>query len=388
MTTLDREGTEQGYAEELARLAAQGMLRDVDKRWAKPRYDLSGNDYMGLATEMTALQQEVFSAWGEIPSMTSSASRLLASRRDEYLALEDWLSTHYGKSALLFNSGYHANVGVIQALSGKDTLWLADKLIHASAIDGLRLAGADFIRWRHNDMAQLETLLNKHARSYKRMIILAESIYSMDGDASPIHELTGLRHRFPNTLLYIDEAHAIGAFGPKGLGLCEQENLLPEVDILMGTLGKAVASSGAFVVCNPTIRNYLANKARSLIFSTALPPICASWSLAMLEKLETMEERRRHLAQLSEHFRKGIEAITGTANPSVSAIVPFVTGDASKAVEMSNRLAKQGILAMPIRRPTVPPGGERIRFSLNASLSIQDADNILEIIYRIWKELK
>lgn len=348
--------------------------------------DLTSNDYMGLAGRASEWKEEFLDRFGDM-AMTSSASRLLASDQEAYTRLERYLEKLYGRPALLFNSGYHANVGIISALSIPGTLIITDKLIHASAIDGVRLGKGEFRRFNHNDSKHLERIIEKEYDNFERIIVVCESVYSMDGDYAPLAELTALKRKYPKLMLYVDEAHAIGAIGPKGAGLSAEENLLPEIDILVGTFGKAVASQGAFAIVSKELRVYLVNSARSLIFSTAIPPINASWTLMMLEKLADMDEEREHLRRISTIFRKGVEEITGVPNSSRSAIVPLPTGDAESAIKLSEELERYGILALPIRRPTVPPGGERIRFSLHASLTEEQIDKILGVISDSYKSL-
>lgn len=373
------------YEEILKNLEAEGRLRRIPAhRSGQGLIDLSSNDYMGMALRAQEWRGEFAARFPDV-AMTASASRLLASDQNVFNSLEAFLASAYGRPALLFNSGYHANVGIVQALNIPGILWAADKLIHASAIDGLRLAGAEFRRWRHNDVASLRRLLEKEHDSHDRVIVLCESVYSMDGDIAPLREIVALKREFPRMLLYVDEAHAVGAFGPHGLGIAGQLGLIDSVDVLVGTLGKACASVGAFAVTSPLLRDYLVNTARSLIFSTAIAPANAAWSLLMLEKLSGMSHEREHLRLISARFREGVESITGMPNPSRSAIVPLVTGDAAKAVDMSRALEAQAIHALPIRRPTVPPGGERIRFSLNASLSVEDIDHILSVVSSLFQ---
>lgn len=368
------------YSEILDRYAAEGRLRKIPAdRSEAAIIDLCSNDYMGLARRQHEWEEEFRSRWGGV-SMTASASRLLASDQAVFNLLEKYLGDSYAKSALMFNSGYHANTGLVSALNIPGTLWISDKLIHASVIDGLRMSGGKFKRWNHNDTSHLQKILRAESDNWERMIVLCESIYSMDGDVAPLKELVELKKEFPKMMLYIDEAHALGVYGPRGLGKCAELGLLPEVDILVGTLGKACASVGAFAVTSPELQEYLVNSARSLIFSTAIAPANAAWSLMMLEKLAGMDEQRRHLAKLSERFKRGIEELTGKPNPSSSPIVPLLTGNAEKAVTISAALERVGILALPIRRPTVPPGGERIRFSLHAGLTFEDIDIILDKI--------
>ncbi len=348
------------------------------------RIDLTSNDYLGLGARWQEFASEFHHRYPDA-SFSSSASRLLSQRQNHHRHLEDLLSGLYGKDVLLFNSGYHANVGIIQALNIPGTVFLCDKLIHASMIDGLVLAKADFRRWRHNDVESLVKLLDKHKNS-PRCVVVLESIYSMDGDPAPLPEITDLKKRYPNVILYIDEAHAFGTRGLRGLGLAEELGLIDDIDILIGTLGKAAASSGAFVATYPLMKSYFVNCSRSFIFSTALPPVNAAWSEFMILNILSMEKERKHLLEISDLFREGIERISGIPNNSRSHIVPLIIGDAAKALQISARLSVKGIDVLPIRRPTVPAGGERIRFSLSADLSKAKVAHVLKTIREVIED--
>lgn len=366
------------FSDILAEFQDQHRLRSIpDDRSDRDSIDLTSNDYLSIAQDRKLAEE--FLGTNQQASFSSSASRLLSRKQNAHLELERKLAELYGKEILLFNSGYHANVGIIQALTIPGTIFLCDKLIHASMIDGLTLAKAEYRRWRHNDLASLETLLHKN-RDKERCIVVVESIYSMDGDLAPLTELVALKKRYPNMILYVDEAHAVGVRGDKGLGVAEESGLLNEVDILVGTFGKALASSGAFVATSPLLKNYFINCSRSFIFSTALPPINSAWTLHIINKMVGMQEDRNHLDRISEKFRTSIEEITGEPCVSQSQIVPLIIGDAEKAVKLSKRLADRNIDSLPIRRPTVPAGSERIRFSLSASLSEEQIDYILNAI--------
>lgn len=377
-----------GYKEILNKCREENRLRTVpEHRMDSGLIDLTSNDYMGLAENSRELKTEFFDRFG-YPDMTSSASRLLASNQEVYLKLENYLGQLYDRPTLLFNSGYHANTGILSALSIPGTLIISDKLIHASAIDGVRLGKGDSLRFNHNDPNHLNRIIEKAYSKYERIIIVCESIYSMDGDTGPLRNLVELKKKYPKIILYVDEAHSIGVTGPKGSGLSVKEKLIKDIDIVVGTFGKAVASQGAFAAVSAEMKSYLINTARSLIFSTVIPPINAAWTLFVLEKLAGMDNERKHLQDVALRFREGIEAITGTPNTSRSAIIPLATGNAERAVRLSQLLERNGILALPIRRPTVPPGGERIRFSLHAKLSKQKIENILDVISECFKEVE
>ncbi|PJG83665.1 8-amino-7-oxononanoate synthase [Caviibacterium pharyngocola] len=378
------------YAEHLARLRDIGQCRALPELVHQGRYiekdgrrmlNMSSNDYLGLAND-PALQQEFLAKYAEkLPHFTSSSSRLLTGSFPEYQALESLLAQRFGReSALLFNSGYHANIGILPAVADKKTLILADKLVHASMIDGIRLSGADFLRYRHNDYAHLESLLNKHQANYRRIIIVTESVFSMDGDKADLAQLVAFKQRFGNILLYVDEAHAIGAYGEQGLGEAEVQGCLRDIDFLVGTFGKALASMGAYVVCDAVMKDYLVNTMRPLIFSTALPPFNIAWSLFLFEKLPHFAAKRAHLARLSEYLRAQIGTHFARPMPSQSCIVPYIIGDNQKTVETALELQRQGYYCLPIRPPTVPQGTSRIRLSLTADMTMDEVVQFMDCL--------
>lgn len=352
-------------------LRAQGNYRSIPAEAIQSMIDLSSNDYLGLATDVSTIDAFCNDLSTRHIPMTSSAARLLAGHQKEYSELEEKLAGLYQRPTLLFNSGYHANTGIVSSLADKHTVIIADKLVHASIIDGIKLSGARFERFRHNNMQHLEKLLQANADS-PRLLIIVESVYSMDGDTAPLDKIVELKRRYPQALLMVDEAHAFGVLGVHGLGLA-----LPygnDVDVIVGTMGKALASIGAFCATNDEIRNYLINSARSLIFSTSLPPINCAWSSLMIDRMLDADDRRQHLQELASHLHD-ILAAHGCHTP-VSHIQPMIVGDARRAVALAQKLRDNGIIALPIRVPTVPPGTERIRFSLSAALSHSDLDKL------------
>ncbi len=377
---------ESDYQRILDKYAGESRLRKIPHdRSGAMQLDMVSNDYLGLGARWSEFIPEFNDRFANA-SFSSSASRLLSQHQKYHIDLENLLENLYKKSVLLFNSGYHANVGIAQALNIKDSVFLPDKLIHASMIDGLSLAGAEFHRWKHNDIIALKKLLEKYS-DVSRCVVMIESVYSMDGDIAPIKEIVNLKKRYPNLIIYLDEAHGFGCFGKKGLGLAEELGTIDDIDILVGTLGKAAASSGAFVATTEVMKEYFINTSRSFIFSTAIPPVNAAWSQLMVERILGMEEERAHLKSISKRFRENLESITGEENPSASQIVPLMIGDARKAMQVSSFLTQNGIDALAIRRPTVPPGGERIRFSLSSRLSEKDIDSASEIISEYVKTL-
>lgn len=355
----------------LQQIADQGNLRRLPGGdAARGCVDFSANDYLGL-TQRRHLQREFLqsldydSQW----LMGASASRLLASRQNVFNRLEATLEAAYGdgRRALVFNSGYHANTGIVSALADKDTAIIADRLVHASIIDGLKLGGASFERFRHNDMAHLERLMTKASAEGRRPLVIVESVYSMDGDSADIEALVKLKKQY-GAMLYVDEAHAVGVCGPRGLGLAADYGA--DIDITVGTFGKALASAGAYTMCSEPIRNWLINRARSFIFSTALPPLTVLWNDFIFTRMQTMDEARRHIRLLGRRLRQAL------GNDSESHIQPFMVGDPTEAVALSQRLRRDGLMVLPIRRPTVPPGTDRLRISLSAAMTYDDIDKL------------
>ena len=360
--------------EYLEQLRAEGNYREIPTVSPLTVTDYSTNDYMGIAAQ-PELQAKFFAdpISATVP-LTSSAARLLAPRQIEYTNLEVFLG-------LDFNRGYHANTGLISSIAAKDTLILADKLVHASIIDGIVLSRAPFTRFRHNDFNHLEELLKAKAGNYGKVLVVVESVYSMDGDRADLEKLLELKRLYPNVMLYVDEAHAFGVLGPKGLGVSAGCSDPSQVDIIVGTFGKAVASMGAFAITSRDMHDYLVNTSRSFIFSTALPPMSAAWTRFTLGYLIRKDNPRQHLQRLGEQLKGVLEKYTDHQIVA-SHIQPLIVGDPKKAVELSRQLlSRYGIKALPIRRPTVPAGTERLRFSLSANMIPRDIEALDSALY-------
>ena len=339
--------------------------------------NLSSNDYLGLAADRGLREEFLETLTPDTFLPTSSSSRLLTGNFTGYTELEQELAQLFGtEAALVFNSGYHANTGILPAVSDARTLILADKLVHASLIDGIRLSAARCIRYRHNDLAQAGRLVEAHHQAYSRIILVTESIFSMDGDEADLRTLVALKKRYGNLLLYVDEAHAFGVRGPQGLGCAEEAGCIGDIDFLVGTFGKAAASAGAYIVCRQVVRDYLINRMRTFIFTTALPPVNIAWTLFIVRKLADMRERRAHLAHIGRLLRDALTA-RSYACPSTSHIVPLMVGPSADTVLRADQLQRHGFYALPVRPPTVPEGTSRIRFSLTADVR---ADEILRLI--------
>ncbi|WP_300852843.1 8-amino-7-oxononanoate synthase [uncultured Bacteroides sp.] len=342
--------------------------------------NLSSNDYLGLAADRQLREEFLQGLTADSFLPTSSSSRLLTGNFSIYDELEQTLAGLFGtEAALVFNSGYHANTGILPAVSDAHTLILADKLVHASLIDGIRLSAARCIRYRHNDLKQLERLLTENHSAYRQVIIVTESLFSMDGDAADLKELVRLKQAYDNVLLYVDEAHAFGVRGERGLGYAEECGCIGEIDFLVGTFGKAAASAGAYIVCRRAIREYLVNRMRTFIFTTALPPVNIAWTLFIVRKLTGFQARRVHLERISSMLRNALTE-KGYACPSTSHIVPMIAGASADAILKAEALQRHGFYALPVRPPTVPEGTSRIRFSLTADITEEEVEELIKHI--------
>lgn len=346
----------------------------------KGYFDFSSNDYLGLSGHPKLKNASIESI--ERFGTGSSASRLLSGDSTLHHILEKKTANFIGKeAALIYNSGYQANLGVISALRGEGDVIFSDRLSHASIIDGILLSRAKFFRFRHNDANHLESLLKKERNNFREALIVTETIFSMDGDRTPLREITDLKEKYDCRLL-IDEAHATGVFGKNGGGIAEEEGLIGKVDIIMGTFGKALGSFGAYVAASEKMKNYLVNASRSFIYSTALPPSVIASNIAGLDLVREEPFRRIELLENSRFFRQGL-IDKGFEVRGTSQIVPLILGDNAKAIAMSEELQKRLYWALPIRPPTVPKGEARLRFSLtyyhNRKILERLIDDICEI---------
>lgn len=373
--------------QELIQLEQTGNLRglpgiELDGKWIhldeKKMLNLSSNDYLGIASDQK-MRQDFLSNLDIVKAIfSSSSSRLLTGNYPVYQKVERLLTDLYKKeSALVFSSGYHMNMGILPAIADKNTLILADKLVHASIIDGIRISSAQCIRYRHQDYRQLEELLDKHHAGFRSMIIVTESIFSMDGDVSPLPLLVQLKKKYPNTFLYVDEAHAVGVRGLNGLGIAEEEDCIPEIDFLCGTFGKAFASMGGFVVCSKIFRDYLINRMRTFIFTTALPPIQLEWSFFVLNQMINMKEERMWLRKSSQIVKEALEE-KGFTSTSSSHILPVVIGDSKETILKAGEMQRKGFYMLPVRPPTVPEGTSRLRISLTAGITSAELNQLIQ----------
>ena len=347
--------------------ADQGQIRVAGKDYL----NLAGNDYLGLAVNRN-LVEKFYSGLEpatclELYGPGSGASRLMTGNHTEYHRLEEGLAELYGADkVLVFNSGYHINIGLLPALAEKGDLVLADKLCHASLIDGMRLSRARVIRYPHLDYGRVEGLLKKNRDLYKTIFLVTESIFSMDGDCANLQLLVRLKEQY-GAVLYVDEAHAVGVRGQHGLGLAEEQGVLDRIDLQVGTFGKAWAGQGAFVACTGTVYDFLVNTVRSLIFTTGLPPVNIHWLNFLLPRINEMAAERKQLLLLGSRLRCAL-LDQGLNTAGDSQIVPVMIGDSARAVAVAEQLRQHGFWINAVRPPTVPQGTSRLRLSVTAAM--------------------
>jgi 8-amino-7-oxononanoate synthase len=332
--------------------------------------NFSSNDYLGLAND-SRLREAAIAAIGEF-GVGAGASRLISGTQSPHLRLERALAKWKGtEAALCFSSGYAAALGAIPALVGKNDVIVLDKLCHASLIDGAKLSGAVLRVFPHNHLGKLESHLEwaRRERASKRILIVTESVFSMDGDRAPLRDLVELKKRF-GALLMLDEAHAIGVIGPNGRGLAAEGNSSEDVDVQMGTLSKALGASGGYISGSRNLIEWLINRARSFIYSTAPPPAIAGAALAAVDFLASPEGEQRRLLlwkkiNLMQQLLPHTE-LNRTGNATSSAIFPWIVGDEQAALKLASALQSEGFLVPAIRYPTVAKASARLRITVSA----------------------
>lgn len=343
-----------------------------------PHLDFSSNDYLGLSRHPQVIQaaEEALERFGA----GAGAARLMSGDLVLHHELEERLArVKETEAALLFGSGYLANIGVIPALVGRKDAIFADRLVHASIIDGCRLSGARVYRYRHNDCDHLTSLLTKKRSLHANALLITESVFSMDGDMAPLAELVRLKEQH-GCLLMVDEAHAFGVFGQKGGGLLEETGCAHSVDIAMATLGKALGSYGAFVAVTGQMKEYLINRARSFIFSTGLPPASAAAAAAALDHVAADSIPRKRLLANSRFLKEQLKKLGVAGHQSPSQIIPVPVGASEAALSLALCLREQGIFATAVRPPTVPDNTARLRLSVTSLFGADD-------LYRAAQEI-
>lgn len=354
-----------------------GMEMEVDGR---RMLNFCSNDYLGLSRHPLLEQMaiEYLQKYGS----GSTASRLVCGNYDCFEMVEKRIAElTENESALILNSGFQANVSLLPALADRDTLILSDRMNHNSIIQGSLLSRCHVKRFRHNDMNHLEELLRENRdNGVSRILIVTESVFSMDGDQSDIDTLVRLKEQY-DSFLIIDEAHGTGVLGKKGMGpTCGKD-----VDMIMGTMGKAWGSFGAYVACSAKMREYLINFCYGLIYSTALPPSVIGSMDAALQLIPTMDKERRDLFRKAALFRSSLNELGYDTGKSTTQIIPVIIGDERDTLELSKWLEDNDILAMTFRYPTVASGESRIRLSLSA-LHTQEHLEMVVDLFRRWRD--
>jgi 8-amino-7-oxononanoate synthase len=385
---------DQSWRSRLADLSGHGRLRRLAESNRLPDgrierdgtalLDFSSNDYLGLARhpEVKRRAAAFLERWGA----GSAASRLVTGNLPPYAGIEAKLAAGKGaEAALVLASGFQANAGLLPALLDQ-SLWdkppvvLADKLNHASLLHGVQAAGAKQVRFRHNDMNHLEELLVKHSRDGTPCFIVTETVFSMDGDRADLGTLTKLADRY-DAFLYLDEAHATGVLGHNGFGLAH--GLAGPNCLVMGTFSKGMGSFGAYAACSAALKDYLVNRCTGLIYATGLPPATLGAIDAALDLVPGLSAERAHLAILAENFRIRLRAAGEDCGASSTQIVPLIVGPEQAALDLARSLERQGLLAIAIRPPTVPPGGSRLRFAFAAHHTAEDVARLADALSAI-----
>jgi len=364
--------------------------------------NLASNDYLGLLEnkeynqkfwDTYMLPNSIYFGSGSSRLLTGDcrAARELEEKVEELFAIAareedcnaDNATAERSIAALSFNSGYHANTGIIGAIGTLDsTIFIADKLAHASIIDGLKLSGKKFERYRHNDMVHLQRLVDKaKEEGIGNIVIITEAVFSMDGDTAPLDELVKIKRNNKEVILYVDEAHSFGLYGKYGLGLCEHYSAINDIDIIVAPLGKAASSVGALAVMESYLKEFLINKMRTLIFSTALPPVNYARSSFFITNLQNLKQERDDLQTIIKQFKTalGLQLSETVETP----IIPYRADSAEHAVKLQLLLERNGVLAPAIRPPTVPPNGSRLRLSLTASMTMHELETVASLLQKI-----
>ncbi len=375
-------------SEELAELSSRGLRRFLEplespqgpvvRIGGETLVNFASNDYLGLASSLSVRAAAISALEGL--GVGTGASRLVVGDTEIHQRLEARLASfERSEAALLFNSGYAANVGTLQSLVGPQDVVFSDSLNHASLIDGCRLSRARVVVYPHCDVAALDAALA--STPARRRLVVTDTVFSMDGDHAPLRELVSLC-RSHRAALLVDEAHATGVLGSRGAGLCEELGLEDAVDIRMGTLSKALGGLGAYICSSRSVVELVLNRARPLVFSTALPAALCAAAEAAVDLVEFDDSLRARLWRNIRRFSEGLRALGLPAEPR-SAIFPVILGEPESALEASRALRSEGLLVKAIRPPTVPVGTSRLRFCLSAAHSEGHVDMALDALRRL-----
>ncbi len=358
-------------------------IRDIERLEGKYLYmgekrylDMSSSNYLGYRDddEIKERAKESIDRYG----LGSGASRLVVGSSRVHKELEEYIAKHKNQDrALLFNSGYDANIGVISTLYGPKDVIYCDKLNHASIYDGIKLSGAKLIRYKHLDIKDLEKKIEKTRRDYNKALIVTDTVFSMDGDKARLKELVEIKKRY-NIHIMIDEAHGGGVLGKYGMGLAEEQGVLSEIDINMGTFSKAYGSQGAYVAASEDKINYLINFCRSLIFTTSMPPAIVTCSYEAMKKASLDQGKREYLRGLSDYARYKVSEVGLDTLTSETNIIPIIMDTNEEVLKVSKELYNRGIIIPAIRKPTVVK--PRLRISLSTNHTKEDIDLLVEVL--------
>lgn len=340
--------------------------------------NLSSNDYLGIGQDKK-LKGEFLEKYSENILFSSSSSRLITGNYKIVRELEERLNKIYGKSSIVMNSGFSANKTIIETFYNKNSLIITDRLNHSSIYVGSMESGAKIVRYRHLDTNHLQEILKKYEKIYDDILVVTETIYSMDGDIAPIKEIASLKKRYKFDLM-VDEAHSYGVFG---YGIAFEENILKDIDFLTIPLGKGGGSIGCYVICDEIYREYLINFGKEIIYTTSLPPVNNLWNLFIFDKMITFSERRKNLWELIDFSKEKIKEFKLNAICD-SQIISLIIGANKRADIISKNLRDKGYVVYPIKSPTVAKGTERIRIGLNPNISKKE---ILDFLKEFKSEL-
>jgi 8-amino-7-oxononanoate synthase len=369
----------QRMASRLSQLERQVQKRELS---IARGINLCSNDYLGLSAD-PRLKHAARVGLEQCERVGATGSRLLSGHHFIWDELEDECAAFAGtEAALFFGSGFAANAGLLSSLLGPEDVVFSDQLNHASIIDGIRLSGAQKVIYPHNDLNFLEDALLRRSQNPGSRVIISESIFSMDGDRAPVSELFQLAERYGAEII-VDEAHATGAYGPRGRGLVAELGFEHRALAAVHTCGKSLASAGAFVAGSNTLKQFLINHARSFIFSTALPPYLAFQIRAALDLAVSMDAERNHLAALSRQLRERLSSSGFDCGLSNSHIVPLMIPGNEAAIRLAAGLQSRGFDVRAIRSPSVPRGGERLRLSLTARLSRDTISQLVDALVAV-----
>jgi 8-amino-7-oxononanoate synthase len=375
-------------AEELSRRERQSLLRELKAVTPVDGMDLrvrgqnainfSSNDYLGLSKHPLLMERAI--EFTRRYGTGATASRLICGNYDFFQAVEEKLAALKGtEAALILNSGFQANVSILPALADRETLILSDELNHNSIVQGALLSRCRILRFRHNDLAHLENRLKDNInKGFSRRLIVTESVFSVDGDQSHIESLVELARAF-DAFLVVDEAHATGVLGTKGMGLCCGKG----VDLTIGTFGKACGSFGAYAACSRKLRDYLVNCCSGFIYTTALPPSVIGSIDAALDLIPSMDKERKELHANADFLRAHLQDMGFRTGASNTQIIPVIIGKETEALALSRHFENEGVLATALRPPTVPEGRSRIRLALSVTHTMEQLEHLIQL-FKEW----